>query len=279
MRRRNVPRRNVPRRIVPLVLATLALPLWLSSPADAAPQEVPAKEGAKAAEKTAAEVEFETLRTKYNEARQRFYKQYREYRKKQDDPGAMEPISPDGKYAKKFAAAAAKHAGTEGAVPFLLTSVSMNYRSKAETAKAHLATLLASHADSPKLKDLTSTLIYGVHSMGEPTVREAMGTIIAKNPHADVKAAMHYARGAIVNRDRESTAADREKAVEDMRQAVALAPESRYGSRAKSTIYELEHLQVGMVAPDITGNDLDGVAFKLSDYRGKVVFLDFWGDW
>ena len=24
---------------------------------------------------------------------------------------------------------------------------------------------------------------------------------------------------------------------------------------------------------------LDGVAFKLSDYKGKVVFLDFWGDW
>jgi hypothetical protein len=35
----------------------------------------------------------------------------------------------------------------------------------------------------------------------------------------------------------------------------------------------------GTVAPDIEGVDLDGVAFKLSDYRGKVVFLDFWGDW
>ena len=23
----------------------------------------------------------------------------------------------------------------------------------------------------------------------------------------------------------------------------------------------------------------DGVKFKLSDYRGKVVVLDFWGDW
>ena len=27
------------------------------------------------------------------------------------------------------------------------------------------------------------------------------------------------------------------------------------------------------------GEDLNGVAFKLSDYRGKVVVLDFWGDW
>lgn len=32
-------------------------------------------------------------------------------------------------------------------------------------------------------------------------------------------------------------------------------------------------------APEIVGTDLDGVDFKLSDYDGKVVMLDFWGDW
>ena len=36
---------------------------------------------------------------------------------------------------------------------------------------------------------------------------------------------------------------------------------------------------VGNLAPEINGKDMDGVAFKLSDYRGKVVMLDFWGDW
>ena len=38
-------------------------------------------------------------------------------------------------------------------------------------------------------------------------------------------------------------------------------------------------LEIGKVAPDIQGEDVDGKAFKLSDYRGKVVVLDFWGDW
>ena len=33
------------------------------------------------------------------------------------------------------------------------------------------------------------------------------------------------------------------------------------------------------VAPEIAGADLDGVPLRLSDYRGKVVLLDFWGDW
>jgi hypothetical protein len=38
-------------------------------------------------------------------------------------------------------------------------------------------------------------------------------------------------------------------------------------------------LEIGKVAPDIEGEDIDGVKFKLSDYRGKVVVLDFWGHW
>jgi hypothetical protein len=37
--------------------------------------------------------------------------------------------------------------------------------------------------------------------------------------------------------------------------------------------------QVGMVAQEIEGEDIDAKKFKLSDYRGKVVLLDFWGHW
>lgn len=31
--------------------------------------------------------------------------------------------------------------------------------------------------------------------------------------------------------------------------------------------------------PEITGKDVDGVEFALSDYEGKVLMIDFWGDW
>lgn len=44
-------------------------------------------------------------------------------------------------------------------------------------------------------------------------------------------------------------------------------------------LFAFENLRIGKVAPEITGEDLDGVNFKLSDYRGKVVVIDFWGDW
>lgn len=51
------------------------------------------------------------------------------------------------------------------------------------------------------------------------------------------------------------------------------------GDAAKRELFEIRHLSVGKVAPDIAGEDIDGVKFKLSDYRGKVIVLDFWGDW
>jgi hypothetical protein len=44
-------------------------------------------------------------------------------------------------------------------------------------------------------------------------------------------------------------------------------------------IKALRTLRVGKVVPEIAGGDLDGKEFKLSDYRGKVVLLDFWGFW
>ena len=47
----------------------------------------------------------------------------------------------------------------------------------------------------------------------------------------------------------------------------------------KELRFALEHLTVGRTAMEIEGEDLDGRKFKLSDYRGKVVVLDFWGDW
>ncbi len=48
------------------------------------------------------------------------------------------------------------------------------------------------------------------------------------------------------------------------------------GPQAESELYEIRHLAVGKMAPDIKGPDQDGVDFALSDYRGKVVLLYFW---
>lgn len=60
---------------------------------------------------------------------------------------------------------------------------------------------------------------------------------------------------------------------------VALYGDLSIGDKARADVFEMTHFCVGMAAPEITGEDLDGVPFELGDYRGKVVLLDFWGDW
>ena len=54
---------------------------------------------------------------------------------------------------------------------------------------------------------------------------------------------------------------------------------AKLGYRSRSIPPPAESLAVGSPAPEIRGQDVDGVPFKLSDYRGKVVILDFWGLW
>jgi thiol-disulfide isomerase/thioredoxin len=48
---------------------------------------------------------------------------------------------------------------------------------------------------------------------------------------------------------------------------------------ARPKLEAIRSLAVGKVAPEIEGQDIDGKPMKLSDYRGKVVVLSFWGTW
>jgi hypothetical protein len=50
-------------------------------------------------------------------------------------------------------------------------------------------------------------------------------------------------------------------------------------AQADTTPQPKEGELVGKEAPEIKGEDLDGKPLKLSDYKGKVVLLDFWGNW
>ena len=61
----------------------------------------------------------------------------------------------------------------------------------------------------------------------------------------------------------------------------------RGGTATPQTLAEAEaellrslcHGSVGAPLPDVTGKRLDGVEERLSDYRGRIVLLDFWATW
>ena len=51
------------------------------------------------------------------------------------------------------------------------------------------------------------------------------------------------------------------------------------GKSAAAELFEIRKLQIGMIAPEIEGEEIHEKPMKLSQFRGKVVLLDFWGDW
>jgi thiol-disulfide isomerase/thioredoxin len=58
-----------------------------------------------------------------------------------------------------------------------------------------------------------------------------------------------------------------------------LARKKTLGQEAEARLDEMFNLAVGKSAPEIDGVDIEGNPLKLSDYKGKVVVLVFWGTW
>ena len=50
-------------------------------------------------------------------------------------------------------------------------------------------------------------------------------------------------------------------------------------TRLAMGIANIKLLKVGKPVVEIEGPDMDGKTFKISDYKGKVVMIDFWGHW
>jgi len=149
-------------------------------------------------------------------------------------------------------------------------------RSAPQTPEAAAAaTLMIEHfADSPEMAQLLPLI--GRDSRNLDALLK-----VAKDPTIRALAMFSLARG--LSND-ESPAAEK-RAIELLREIVAKhakvedARRQPLGPQAERLLFAVENLKIGKVAPDIKGVDLDGVDFKLSDYRGKVVVLDFWGDW
>ncbi len=146
---------------------------------------------------------------------------------------------------------------------------------------AALDVLLSEYLQSPRLVDLPPKLRYADFAAGEAALRK----MLDGSPHAPVKASALYTLAGIALGDSDTSPAKRDEAKELFsRLSVEFGevPTTRggtYGAVAERNLFEIDHLQVGMVAPDFEAVDENGVPFKLSDSRGKVVVVVFWGFW
>lgn len=55
--------------------------------------------------------------------------------------------------------------------------------------------------------------------------------------------------------------------------------DSTLGTIAEQNLFDLRNLSIGSPSPETSGVDIEGKPMRLTDYRGKVVVLSFWGTW
>jgi hypothetical protein len=182
----------------------------------------------------------------------------------------------------KYAAIVEKHPDDKAAFPALQQLIS----SPDHAAKA-TALMLKHHLDNDQIGALCLQL--GMQDMkdAEPLVR----AVAEKSKSHDAKGSALLGLGQmLLARSNEDglDEAQRDKlrgqAKEALKTVVEKYPDvvafgRKAGDWAGAVLFEAEHLAVGLPVPDLAGEDLEGEAFKLSDYRGKVVFLDFWAHW
>jgi hypothetical protein len=123
-------------------------------------------------------------------------------------------------------------------------------------------------------------------NLGDESQADLRAELLAKSKSGSVKGACLYAEGMAVARSASPSDAERKAAIAALERARdEFGKEKDYGragtwaDAVDGPLFQLQNLYIGATAPDIEAEDLNGVSFKLSDYRGKVVVLDFWGNW
>jgi hypothetical protein len=193
----------------------------------------------------------------------------------------------------------------------LILNGGMAHRSVGAEAETAFDLLRKRYITSDKLRQVCLVaFIFDQISM-QPT--KFLREVIEKNPHRAIQAQACYTLARVLRRQADRAEQVRDEAVakkweqfmnpEVLKEAKASDPEklsqeaekllerilTKYadvkssrgtlGEQAKTMLFEMHSLVIGKTAPEIEGEDIDGQHFKLSDYRGKVVVLDFWGNW
>lgn len=189
---------------------------------------------------------------------------------------AMNP--PTGEFISKAQELAAQCEGKDEAIQFL-TFICKNANKERNAVSKAVQTLASDHATSAAIGEALPFLEMAMMRFGaKKPVMSLLDDVVENNKHEACVAQALITRGTLRLSAAESDE-DRAAATADLRRVGEITKDEDLLAQAKDALFEIEHLQVGCTAPDIAAKDTDGVDFKLSDYRGKVVLLDFWGFW
>lgn len=191
---------------------------------------------------------------------------------------------PGKEFLPQFKAVAIEAKGTPTAVTAWLVVVELAGEwGDGEAAKQAVDTLVTDHVTAPEMDQLSNGLGRVSRFVGTEKVLDTQRTLAEKSQHKNVQAAALYNLAFILNEG--TTPEEKGEARETFERIIKDFPGVKpkrgasYADRAKGILFELDHLQIGMVAPDVQAIDENGQKFSTADYRGKVVVLDFWGNW
>lgn len=230
--------------------------------------------------------EFEAIRKDYDTRQKDVLRAYVAAKTDADKRKELEKFPKPAAYTGRMMALAEKYPTDPAALEALLWTVK-NGDDTPEAPRA--ATILVrDHFTSDKLADICAHLA----SPNVPGADQVLQTLREKSPHRSVRGQATFALGQLLMIEANQANHLAPAEVEHLyRRAEALFDEvvasfadgkhyrGDLKKAAQAELFQIHQLPVGKAAPEIDGEDVEGKKFKLSEYRGKVVLLDFWGHW
>lgn len=143
------------------------------------------------------------------------------------------------------------------------------YDSHDQEALAHLEQLSHGYTDEPELLSRLS----GITHLGPTIAGPALRYLSANSKLLEIRDT------ALLELARSYTMGPPSGEAEALFEQASTSTLPRVKEEALRALYAMHYLQIGQQAPDIAGVGFDGGPLSTSQFRGKVVVLDFWGTW
>src|SRR6266851_5123071 len=162
------------------------------------------------------------------------------------------------------------------AILMWVCSATLYSSDKSELAKLYDSTvdvLMERFADRPELAPLADFL---PRDTNPEWAEKHLRKLREKNSDENVKTNAKFGLALVLENKDEASQPEAEKLFQSF---IDDSQKIQFADRAKKELEEMKVRGIGKPAPEIAGNDLDDKEFKLADYKGKVVLIDFWGFW
>jgi hypothetical protein len=247
-----------------------------ASPAQDKPPETPREEA-----KQSLKERYDALLKEYQDKQRAFSEEYPKAKTDEEQQKIIQEKYPNPEmYAGRMLKLAEED--PKGTVGFdALSWIGMNYPVGPVGDKT-ADLLMAHHLQSKKL----GPVLQQMAMYGSPAAETLLRAVMEKSDDRKVRAEATFTLATMLRRkfnqggDQKATK-EAEKLFETIIEKYADVPsgKGKMGEVARLQLDTLRNLGIDKPAPEITGEDIDGKPLKLSDYKGKVVVLDFWGHW